>query len=84
MDSLELTAVFVENDWGYSAYIAEISGINTQWATLEEAQENLNDAFQMMMEYRREKAMGEHPTALFSFNPLLQSYDEKTNTHQAA
>lgn len=37
-----------------------------------------------MMEYRREKAEGEHPTALFSFNPLLQSYDEKTITHQAA
>ena len=83
MSSLELTAVFVKNDWWYAAYIAEITGINSQWTTLEEAQENLNDAFEMMMEYRREKAEDEHSTTLFSFNPLLQSYHEKTSTHQA-
>jgi len=48
---------------------------------LQEAQENLVDAYNTMMEYRREKAEKEFPTALFSFNPLLLSYDEKTSSH---
>ena len=51
---MNLTAVYVrDGDW-IAAWIEEIPGINTQGATLEEAQENLRDALALMLEVRRE------------------------------
>lgn len=39
----KLTAVFEKAEGGYVAYVKEISGINTQGDTMEEAKENLKD-----------------------------------------
>ncbi len=55
--NLSLTAVFVEDpEGGYSAYIEEIPGVNTQGETLEEARENLKDALAMILEANKELA----------------------------
>jgi predicted RNase H-like HicB family nuclease len=40
-------------DW-WAAYIEEYPGVNTQGTTLEEARENLAEAFQMVVETNRE------------------------------
>jgi predicted RNase H-like HicB family nuclease len=50
-----LTAIFEEaEEGGYVAYLEEISGVNTQGETLEEARENLVDALKLMLETNRE------------------------------
>jgi predicted RNase H-like HicB family nuclease len=55
--NLSLTAVFVEDpEGGYSAYIEEIPGVNTQGETLEEVRENLKDALSMILEANKELA----------------------------
>jgi predicted RNase H-like HicB family nuclease len=42
--------MFVEHQQGgYSAYVEEIPGANSQGETLEEAKENLKDALQMIL-----------------------------------
>lgn len=53
---MTLTAVFqqVDNDW--IAYVEEISGVNTQGETFEEAKENLIEAIQLIIEANREIA----------------------------
>lgn len=49
--NLSLTAVFVEEpEGGYSAYVEEIPGVNTQGETMEEARENLQEALFMVLE----------------------------------
>ncbi len=51
---LPFTAVFVEApEGGYSAYIEEISGVNTQGETLQEAKENIKEALQLVLETNR-------------------------------
>ncbi|MCM3873128.1 MAG: type II toxin-antitoxin system HicB family antitoxin [Pyrinomonadaceae bacterium] len=40
---------------GYSGYVAEIPGANTQGETLEEARENLSEAIQLILEANREE-----------------------------
>lgn len=53
--STHLTAVFERADeGGFIAYIAEIDGVNSQGDTIKEAQENLLDAFHLMMQCRKE------------------------------
>ena len=54
---MKFTAVFepvVEG--GYSAYVEEIPGVNTQGETLEEARENLREALELVLDVRRELA----------------------------
>ena len=46
----QLTAVYEKHGEWYAAYIKEIPGVNTQGRTLDEARENLEDAFQMLLE----------------------------------
>lgn len=46
----QLTAVYEKHGEWYVAYIKEIPGVNTQGQTLDEARENLEDAFQMLVE----------------------------------
>nr|NQU92411.1 type II toxin-antitoxin system HicB family antitoxin [Bacteroidota bacterium] len=54
-DHFQLTAVFVEEpEGGYSAYIEEIQGINTQGETIDEARENLKDALSLFMEVNKQ------------------------------
>jgi predicted RNase H-like HicB family nuclease len=51
MNNISITAVFVEEpEGGYSAYIEEIPGVNTQGETLDEAKSNLKEALQMVLE----------------------------------
>ncbi|MGC9354847.1 MAG: type II toxin-antitoxin system HicB family antitoxin [Mariniphaga sp.] len=51
LNNLSFTAVFVEEPkGGYSAYIEEIPGANTQGESLEEAKENLKEALQLVLE----------------------------------
>ena len=42
--TLEFTAVFRKVPEGYSAFVEELPGANTQGATLEEARSNLREA----------------------------------------
>lgn len=50
---LELTAVFRRVPSGYVAYVEELSGANTQGATLDEARANLREAVQLVIESNR-------------------------------
>jgi len=53
---MKLTAIFVKDEefGGYSAFIAEIPGANTQGDTLEEARHNLQEATSMILDLNRE------------------------------
>jgi predicted RNase H-like HicB family nuclease len=54
MKKIEMTAVFEPCDeGGFIAYVQELSGINTQGETLEEAKENLADAVNLVFEEMR-------------------------------
>ena len=48
-----LTAVFQKFPEGYSAFIEELPGANTQGLTIEEARENLIEATNMVLETNR-------------------------------
>jgi predicted RNase H-like HicB family nuclease len=41
---------------GFSAYVAEVPGVNSQGETIEEAKRMVIEALNELMEYRREKA----------------------------
>jgi len=43
-------------DGGYSAYVAEVPGANSQGETIEEAREMVLEALQELLAYRRELA----------------------------
>jgi len=49
MKNMKLTAVFVEGEYGYTAYIDEMRGVITQGETVEEAEENLYDALEVYL-----------------------------------
>jgi predicted RNase H-like HicB family nuclease len=51
--TLEFTAVFKKVPDGYIGFVEELSGANTQGATLEEARENLREAVQLVLEANR-------------------------------
>ena len=54
MSKIEMTAVFEPCDeGGFNAYVQELSGINTQGETIEEAKENLADAVYLVFEEMR-------------------------------
>jgi predicted RNase H-like HicB family nuclease len=70
---LSLTAVFIEEpEGGYSAFIEEIQGVNTQGETLEEARENLHDA--LIMVFEANKALAEN-----KITPGSNRIEEKLN-----
>lgn len=51
VNNSSFTAVFVEEpDGGYSAYVEEIPGANSQGETLDEARENLKEAIALVLE----------------------------------
>jgi predicted RNase H-like HicB family nuclease len=57
MKNIEMTAVFEPcEEGGFIAYVQEISGINTQGETLEEAKENLADAVNLVFEELRSRS----------------------------
>ena len=54
---LQLTAVFEPAvEGGFTCFFEEIPEIFSEGDTLEEARENLEDAFQLMMEFHRDEA----------------------------
>jgi len=56
---LALTAVFKKVPEGYIAFVEELSGANTQAATLEEARESLREAVELVIEANRTLAREE-------------------------
>ena len=46
---------------GYTAYVAEVPGVNSQGETLAEAKRMVLEALHEMLEYRREKARRSAP-----------------------
>lgn len=50
---VSLTAVFQKVDEGYIGFVEELPGANTQAPTLAEAQSNLEEAIQMVLEANR-------------------------------
>ena len=53
---MQLTAVYIAVPEGYIAFVGELPGANTQGDTLEEAQENLREAVELVLEANRELA----------------------------
>lgn len=50
---MQLTAIYMPcEEGGYSAFIEEIPGVNTQGETLEEAKLNLREALELILETR--------------------------------
>lgn len=54
--TMQLTAVFIKVAEGYTAFVEELPGANTQGDTLEEARENLKEAVALILEANREWA----------------------------
>ena len=50
---IQLTAVFLKVPEGYTGFVEELPGANTQGATLEEARENLEEAITLVLEANR-------------------------------
>lgn len=50
---LEFTAVFQKVSEGYIGFVEELSGANTQGATLDEARTNLEEAIVLVLEANR-------------------------------
>lgn len=53
---MDFTAVYIEVPEGYIAFVEELPGANTQWATLDEARANLREAVEMVLDANRELA----------------------------
>jgi predicted RNase H-like HicB family nuclease len=50
---LALTAVFKKVPEGYIAFVEELTGANTQGATLQEARKNLREAVELVLDANR-------------------------------
>lgn len=56
MIELTLTAIYEEaEENGFTGYIAELPGANTQGETLEEVRENLSEAVELILNANREE-----------------------------
>ncbi len=53
---MSFTAVFLKVPEGYVGFVEELSGANTQAATLAEVRENLKEAVQLVLEANRKIA----------------------------
>ena len=52
--ALQFTAVYQKVPEGYIGFVEELPGANTQGATLEETQANLQEAVTLVLEVKRE------------------------------
>jgi predicted RNase H-like HicB family nuclease len=68
---LEFTAVFKKVPNGYIAFVEELSGANTQGATLEEARKNLREAVQLVLDANRALAKEQFDEGESIREPLL-------------
>ena len=71
IDSVEnVTLVFEPaEEGGFSAYVAEVPGANSQGETIEEAREMVLEALHELLDYRRQKARTK-PSAVFELVAL--------------
>jgi predicted RNase H-like HicB family nuclease len=54
---MQMTAVFEPaSEGGYVCWLEEMPNVQTQGETLDEARENLKDAFQLSIDYLRERS----------------------------
>lgn len=68
------TAVFEEaEEGGYIAFIEEMPGVNTQGETLEEAKNNLLEAFDLILETQRVLSRKERRKAKTIREPIVFS-----------
>jgi len=51
-EHMNLTAIIEKDEFGFSAFIKEISGVNTQGEDLEEVRSNLEDALSVVAEIK--------------------------------
>lgn len=69
---MNFTAVFLEvPEGGYSAYIEEIPGANSQGETLDEAKSNLSEALRMILETNKILSQKNQPHGLKSHREPL-------------
>ena len=75
LKKLNLTAVFLEvPEGGFSGYIEEIPGVNTQGETLEEVKDNLVEALYLVLETNKILSQKNITKGLKSYRePLLFS-----------
>ena len=53
---MQYTAIILSaEEGGYCGFIEEIPGVNTQGETLDEIRENLRDALELVLAYRKEQ-----------------------------
>lgn len=72
LKQMNFTAVFLEvPDGGYSAYIEEIPGANSQGETLEEAKVNLSEALRMVLETNKILSQKNRPVGMKSYREPL-------------
>ena len=69
----EFTAIYEQDDDWYIAYCLEIPGANGQGKTKDEARENLADAIELILDYRRESALRGVPPEAIMETIVLQS-----------
>lgn len=68
-----LTAVFVkDSQGGYSAYIEELSGVNTQGETIAEARANLKEALELVLEANKALRQAECKSNLILKEPFIE------------
>ena len=70
---LQFTAVFRQVPEGYIGFVEELSGANTQGATLDEARANLQEAVAMILDANRELAQQSAGTGPVIREPLKVS-----------
>ncbi|MCX6305241.1 MAG: type II toxin-antitoxin system HicB family antitoxin [Bacteroidetes bacterium] len=72
LKQMTFTAVFLEvPEGGYSAYIEEIPGANSQGETLDEARSNLTEALKMILETNKILSQKNQPYGLKSYREPL-------------
>ncbi len=86
MLNVNLTAVVVPcAEGGFTAYISEIRGVVSEGETLQEVQENLLDALELMLETERESHSTPPTNAIHFLLPITISaaFAEKEFAEQA-
>ena len=72
---MQFTAVYIAVPEGYIGFVEELPGANTQGAMLEEVQENLREAVQIVLEANRELA---ERTLVGQFNVAREPFNLAT------
>lgn len=49
---MNLTAIYEKTEFGFSGYIEQLTGVNTQGATIEETQANIWEALSMIADIK--------------------------------